>query len=221
MPEYIPLAFGLESLYPPLTLTSQQLRDLYIKLAEPCRFSEFKLLGEGQGARLAEGNNRNLTISHDRFAYRDDFTHAMFSTFMEDMDHILKTLKDTFRIPVLLHSKILIRLLMPHQSQENTVSYFQKHLLASAVPLLEEFGRPLSGMGIKMVFPATQEKHSAYHVRIEPYYRDMKMFYLENQAQYFDPIVKFEDLKNNLEESYEFLREKAGPFIEKLSQNSQ
>ena len=60
MTEYVPLAFAAEALYPPInTLTASSLRDCYNKLAEPCRFTEFKQVGEGQGARLAENNNRD------------------------------------------------------------------------------------------------------------------------------------------------------------------
>lgn len=217
MPEYIPLAFGLEALYPPMTMTAAQLRDIYVKLADPCRFSEFKQQGEGQGARLSESGNRHFTIAQDRIAYKDDFTQHMFATFTEDMDRILKTMKEVFNLPVLIHTKVLIRLLMPFQGQCNTVEYFQKSLMNSAVPHFSQFGRPMSGVGVKLVFPPTQEYHSTFHLRIEPYFRDLKMFFLENNAQFFDPVVNFPDIKKRMEESYEFLREKAGPFVLDLS----
>jgi len=213
MPEYIPLTFGLEALYPPMTPVPAQAREFYMRLADPCRFNEFRLLGEGQGARLAEGGNRSLVIAPDRMTYQDDFTQSMFSTFVEDVGRIVKTLRETFHIPILIHSKILVRLLMPYQSEDNTVEFFQKTVMSSAASLFGKFARPLSGVGLKMVFPPTPDHHSNFNLRIEPYFRDLKMFFLENSAQFFDPIVNFADLTKNMENSYEFLKEKAGPFV--------
>ncbi len=220
MPEYIPLAFGLESLYPPMNLAATQLRDFYVQVADSCRFAEYRQLGEGQGARLAEGNNRHLTIGPDRFVYRDDFTQGAFQTFEEDMSHILTKIREVFKIPVLLHNKILIRLLMPFQSGNNVVEYFHKTIVSTASQHLSIFDRPPSGVGLRLVFPATQEKHSTFHLRIEPYFRDLKMFYLENNAQFFDPVVNFPDIQQYLNEAYTFVKEQAGPFVLSLSSSS-
>lgn len=211
--EFIPLAFGLEAFYPPMKLTPQALRDMYVRLAEPCRFSEFKLFGGDQGARLAEGSNRYLHLTHDRIVYRDDFTQVLFSVFVEDMEQILSTLQMVFRVPVLLHSKVLVRLLLPYSSNETTVDFFQKTLLGTASTSTMHFTRPISGSGLRMVFPPSQENHSTFHLRIEPYFPDLKMFFLENSAQFFDPLIQFRDIRKYLTEAYEFLKEQAGPFV--------
>lgn len=213
MPEYIPLAFGVESLYPPTQLQTNALRELYNRLAEPCRFTEFRQLGEGQGARLAEGANRHLTITSDRIIYRDDFTQTLFSSFTEDVTRILRHARETMRLSVLLHSKILVRLLMPHSGEGSAVEFFQKRLLNIASLTPETFGRPLSGAGLRLVFPPTKEHHSTFHLRLEPYYRDAKMFFLENSAQFFDPLVNFDDIQKYLDSVYDFTRDRGGPFL--------
>ena len=217
MPDYVPLTFGFEALYPPMALVANSLRDLYIKLAEPCRFSEFRLLGEGQGARLAEGANRQLTITNDRFVYRDEFTRQMFTTFSEDVNLILRNLRQVYQIPVILHTKILVRLLMPYRGEGTTVQYLESRLISEASSHLGYFNRPLSGTGIRLVFPPTQELHSTYHLRIEPYFRDLKMFFLENSAQFFDPLVDFSQAQHYMEDAYNFVKEQAGPFVLALS----
>ncbi|MBI1390937.1 MAG: hypothetical protein GC154_21105 [bacterium] len=214
MTDYVPLAFGFEAIYPPMGLSSTQLRDYYNRVAEPCRFTEFRQLGGGQGARLAEGNNRHLTLSPDRVVYhQDDFTQALFSTYCEDARVILRHLREVFQTPVLLHCKVMVRLLMPHAGPENAFEFFQKNLLQSAAPRFDSFGRALSGVGLRFVFPPTQQNHSTFHLRLEPYFRDLKMFYIENQAQFFDPLVNYEDMQNYLDATYNFLKEKGGPFI--------
>ncbi len=217
MPEYVPLAFGLEAFFPPMALTANQLRELYNRLADPCRFPEYKQLGEGQGARLAENKNRHFTIGPDRLIYRDDFTQAAYPTFEEDVDQILSVTRDVFHIPVLIHSKVLIRFLMPAPGQRNSVEFINNTLIQQAQPYLDQFGRPLSGVGFRLVFPPTQEQHSTFHLRIEPYYRDLKMFFVENSAQFFDPVVNFSDIHKHLKDAYNFLNEKTGAFILSLS----
>ncbi|MBN2327622.1 MAG: hypothetical protein JXR73_10750 [Candidatus Omnitrophica bacterium] len=217
MTDYIPLTFGLEALYPPMALPSTALRDLYNRLAEPCRFTEFRQLGEGQGARLAEGNNRHLTLTNDRFIYRDEYTQRLFSTFCEDVQQLLASLREILHIPVLLHNKVLVRLLMPHRGQETTVDYFQRTMVGQASQHFNFFKRPISGMGFRLVFPPNQQMRSTFQIRIEPYYRDLKMFFLENSAQFFDPLVDLNGASQYLEEAYNFLKEQAGPFLLSLS----
>lgn len=218
MTEFVPLAFGFEALFPPTGMSPAHLRGLYNRLAEPCRFSEFRQLGEGQGARLAEGANRHLTLASDRLIYRDEFTQSLFSTYGEDVRRMLRDIREVFQISVLLHSKVLIRMLMPHGGAESTLEYFQRNLLANAAANMPSFGRPASGVGLRLVFPPSQEHRSTFHLRLEPYIRDQKMFFLENSAQFFDPIVNVDDVQAYLDSSYEFLKEKAGPFVQNLSQ---
>ena len=221
MTDYVPLTFGLEALFPPMALHSTSLRNLYMKVAEPCRFTEFRQLGEGQGARLAEGPNRHVTIATDRIVYRDEFTQHLFTTFTEDVIQILRSLREVFHIPVLLHSKVLTRLLMPYRGEGNVQEYLQKYLISDKVGNFQDyFNRSMSGVGVRFVFPPTQEQHSTFNLRVEPYYRDLKMFFLENSAQFFDPIVNFEDSKKILEQTYFFVKDQVGPFILQLSSPS-
>lgn len=217
MADYIPLTFGFEALYPPMALPSHSLRNLYNRLADPCRFTEFRQLGEGQGARLAEGNNRHITITNDRFVYRDEVTQRLFSTFCEDIHQLLVSLREILFIPVLLHNKVLVRLLMPHRGQETTVEFFTRTMIGAAAEHMNCFSRPISGVGFRLVFPPNQQMRSTFHLRIEPYYQDLKMFFLENSAQFFDPLVDFNGATQYLEEAYNFLKEQAGPFLESLS----
>ena len=149
--------------------------------------------------------------------FRDDQTRSLFSTFTEDVNYILKTLRELFHIPVLLHSKITVRMLMPYQGPGTTVEFFQKTLMSDATSNFSHFDRPVSGVGLRLVFPPSQERHSTFHLRIEPYFRDLKMFYLENSAQFFDPIVDFNDAQNYMDSAYNFVKEQGGPFVLSLS----
>lgn len=213
MPDYIPLTFGIEALYPPLGVTAAQSRDIYMRLADTCRFTEFRQQGDGQGCRLAESSNRSLTIAPDRFVFNDEYSRGVFSTFVENMNHIHNALRDVLKIPVLLHCKVLIRLLMPYQGQETTISFFQKRFLNDTFQNPSQFNRPLSGVGIRMVFPPVQDQRSSFQLRIEPYFQDIKMFFLENTAQFFDPITDFKEMENCMNLANDFVKEQAGPFI--------
>lgn len=217
MPEYIPLTFGLEALYPPMSIPGAQLRDIYMKLADSCRFPEFQQLGQNQGGRMAEGNNRYLTIGSDRFVFRDEYTRTVFPTYIENTNQILDAMKSTLRIPVLLHCKVLIRSLMPAANTQNTVEFFQQHILNNTMPVGESFSRPASALGLRMVFPPTNEHRSSFTLRIEPYIQDTKMFFLENTAQFFDPMPNFKDVEDRLNHAHNFVKEQAGPFLERFS----
>ena len=80
MLDFVPLAFGIETLHPPMELPDRQIREFYVGLADPCRFNEFKHLGPQHGARMAESKNRFLQLTNDRVIFRDEFTQQTFST---------------------------------------------------------------------------------------------------------------------------------------------
>ncbi len=216
-PEFIPLTFGVETLYPPLALESNKLREVYMKLADPCRFNEFKLAGEGQGARMADGNNRHLTLAGDRIVYRDDMTQATFFSFCEDCRTIFTALREHLNVPVFLHTKVLIRTLMPHNSPNKANASMENLMIPSVADHLKTFNRPTTGVGFRLVFPATQQQHSTFNVRIEPYYRDMKLFFLENSAQFFDPVTDYTVLEGYFQNAYAFLQQEIGWFIQSLT----
>ena len=220
-PEFIPLTFGVEALYPPMAMMGGQVRQVYMRLADPCRFNEFRQLGEGQGARMAEGTNRYLTLATDRLIYRDDMTRATFSGFCEDFHIIFNTLREQLRIPVLLHTKVLLRTLMPHNGSMKTNECIEKLLQPSTGEQIRRFQRPTSGVGFRFVFPPTNEHHSTFNVRIEPYYRDMKLFFLENSAQFFDPVIDYTLLEGYFHNAYTFLQNEAGAYILSLTANQE
>lgn len=220
MLDFVPLSFALESLHPPMELPDAKVREFYVGLADRCRFTEFKLLGPQRGAKLAENKNRHLVVTNDRVLIRDEFTRQDFTTFAEDVDTIYHAIRASFHVPVLLHIKVLIRFLLPHVGEGTTVETLQKGGLAGLSSALSHFERPISGIGLKVVFPPTQQYHSTFHLRLEPYFRDLKMFYLENDAQFFDPLVDLTHLRPRLLESYEFLKQQAGPFLLSLRESS-
>lgn len=218
-PEFIPLTFGVEALFPPMAMIGSQVRQVYMKLAEPCRFNEFRQLGEGQGARMAEGTNRHLTLANDRVVYRDDMTRATFSGFCDDFRLIFQTLREQLRIPVLLHTKVLMRTLMPHNGNLKTNESIEKLLVPAAGEQIRHFQRPSSGVGFRFVFPPTNEHHSTFNIRIEPYYRDMKLFFLENSAQFFDPVTEYNLMEGYFHSAYTFLQSEAGSYILSITSN--
>lgn len=213
MLEFIPLSFGLESLHPPMELPDAKIRELYVGLADRLRFTEFKLLGPQSGARMAESKNRFLTVGRDRVVFRDEFTSQTFPTFCEDVETVFHAVRATFQIPVLLHVKVLVRLLLPHVGEATAVESLHRGAFSGLGSALTNFSRPFSGMGMRLVFPPTQENHSTFHLRIEPYFRDRKMFFLENEAQFFDPLTEIAQLSPRLQEAYDFLKQQAGPFL--------
>lgn len=215
--EHIPLAYITELLYPPMTLPLQLLKELYLKISGSYDFTEFKILPEGRGAQLQDERKKGLSILPDKIVYKDERTEQTVEAFATEVGGIIHQLREQLRIPVFISQAVVIRLLSPLHGGENGSQFIGRRLLGFGSEQLAAFGRPASGVGVRLVFPATRERLSEFQVRVEPYFQDIKMLYLENTARFFHPPQSSEQVEENLRAAYEFLRVETTEFLEGLS----
>ena len=85
---------------------------------------------------------------------------------------------------------------------------------------MEEFGRPVLGMCLRIELPPLPEDPSQMQLRVEPYFRNPKRLYLELSARFLQPVQTLEDLRKRLFSADEFVKERALSFLETtLSRN--
>jgi len=215
--EYIPLAYITELLYPPMALSAQALKELYLQISGAYGFTEFKILPEGRGAQLQNERKKALSILPDKLIYKEERTEQTIESFAGEVAGVVRSVREHLRIPVFISQAVVIRLLSPVLGGENGSQYIGRRLLGFRPDQLAPFGRPASGVGLRLVFPATRERLNEFQVRVEPFFQDPKMLYLENTARFFQPPQTPEQVVENLRATHGFLRAETAEFLESLA----
>lgn len=215
----IPLAHIAEFAYPPMDLAPQSLKQLYLDISEVHNYTEFKLLEGNNGAQFAIGNKRQFSILRERLVVKDDFTEETFESFKNTTLDLVERTRTTLKIPVFLTQNIIIRQLLPTTSDKPAAEDLMRTFFRLEREALQEFKRPLSGVGVRFVFPPTQQDASEFQLRIEPYFRDPQMIFVENAARFLQPRPKQEDLAAIMQRAYDFLHEETARFLERGSED--
>jgi len=214
--EHIPLAYITELLYPPTALPPQPLKELYLEISGSYGFDEFKLLPDNRGAHLQCSRRKGCQILTDKLIYKDEKTELTVETYAAEVGSVVRQVRESIRIPVFVSQGVVVRVLCPIHGNGNSCRFILDRLLRFGDDALQSFGRPLSGVGVRMVFPATRERLSEYQIRVEPYFQDLKMLYLENTARFLQPPQTTEQVEANILAAYEFLRAETTEFLEGL-----
>lgn len=217
--EHVPLAYITELLYPPVSLPPQALKELYLRISGPFGFTEFKILPDGRGATLQTERKKGLSILPEKLTYREERTEQTVESFASEVGDVARQIREHLRIPVFVSQTAIIRLLAPLVGGENAASLIGSRLLAFGRPRMEVFGRPVTGVGLRFVFPATRERLNEFQVRIEPYFQDLRMLFLENTARFFQPPQAAGQVEENVRAAYQFLTAETTEFLEGILGN--
>jgi len=214
--EHIPLAYITELHYPPTALPAQPLKELYLEISGAHGFDEFRLLPDNRGAHLQSKRTRVCQILTDKIVYKDEKTEHTIETFAAEVGSTVCQIRERIRIPVFISQGVVVRVLCPVHGNGNSNEYILHRLLGFGGDAIRGFGRPASGVGVRIVFPATRDRLNEYQVRVEPYFQDVKMLYLENVARFLQPPQTTEQVEANIRAAYDFLRAETTEFLEAL-----
>lgn len=207
----IPLAFITELAFPPMEFEQRVLKELYLDTSSAHNFTEFKILNGG--AVLSLGERRQFNILRDRVIIKDDLTDLTFDAYTRMAVDLCDRAKARTGIPIYLTQSVVIRLLSPIDGEGPAAKDLLEAFIKVEPEALKEFGRPLSGVGLRFVFPPIPQDPSEFQVRLEPYFRDPKMMFLENVARFLHPCQDGAGLAAVLNRADGFLKTQVAEFL--------
>jgi hypothetical protein len=210
----IPHGFVTQLHCPPRTYNERSLKEVYLVLSERFRYSQFQILPGGQGATLKEGEQRTCEIYMDRLVIKEQPTQSTFEEYMEQVAPIVQEVQHRLKQPLWIFQQSNLRFLIPFDVPVNTVLKEQLFHVTDAA--LERFGRPILGLCMRVEFPPLPEDPTQVQLRVEPYFRDPKMLYLELSTRFLQPLQEPQDLGPRLRSAYDFLREKCTGFLQEV-----
>jgi hypothetical protein len=197
----------------------RSLKEIYLTLSERYRYQKFELLPAGQGALLKEGEARSCEIYRDRLVIREQPTQVSTGEYFDQVVPIADEIQRRLKIPIWVVQQAVLRFLVPFE--EPVIPLLQSHLFNIGDDALEEFGRPVLGMCLRIEFPPLPEDPSQMQLRVEPYFRNPKRLYIELSARFLQPAQSMEDLRARLATADEFVKEKALSFLESILSKNQ
>jgi len=209
----IPLSFISELAFPPMNFDQRLLKELYLDISTAHNFTEFKIQ-EG-GATLSQGERKQFSVLRDRLIIKDDLTDLTFDAYSQMAVDLCDKAKGKARIPVFLTQNVVIRLLSPIEGAGPAAKELLETFVKVDPEALKEFGRPVSGVGLRFVFPPTQNDPCEIQVRLEPYFRDPRMVFLESVSRFLQPCQDGEGLKNVLSKAESFVKNQVVDFLKR------
>ncbi len=202
----IPLDFLAELHYPPRELQHSMLLSLFNELSGPFNFLNLKLHPDDRGALFAGEHNNRCEILKDKIIIREEMKVVSFDNFCETTMAILQHVCAQLKPPVFIGQQNMVRMLYPLDSAQEANRFLIQSFLHMPEGLAEQVGRPLAGIGLRLVFPPTQQNPSEFQLRIEPFFRDQTQLFLENSGRFFPPFKDLQQARERLHATYEFLK---------------
>ena len=200
-----------------MSYAQRQLKEFYLEISDRFNYPQFELLEGESGATFSDKKGRQSVFLPDRWKIEDKQTQLTYGQWSEQTSEFLSGAASHFKIPVFITQGITSRVLIPIGVGSMGPEFIHKHFLKLNKEQLSSFERPLSGIGLRFVFPPTEKDKNEVQLRLEPYFRDNTMLYLEITFRSFIPCSDVSNLKNVFDEAYKFLDEKFESFFTSLS----
>ncbi|HNT35216.1 MAG TPA: hypothetical protein PKH07_09485 [bacterium] len=214
---FIPSAFIMELIHPPLNHPDRILKEVFLEVSEPHRYSSFQLVGGRPGAVLASGDRRHCEILTDRLIIREERTESTFRDFAQDSLNLVDAVRRRVPIPIFLTTAFTIRSLVPlPPNQTDSVRLLVEKCWKMPSESFSSFNRPLGGIGFRFVFPPVQEDRSEVQVRLEPSFGDRRMLFVEIHYRFFNPVQTREELEKVAETVYDFQSRQVADFLNQM-----
>jgi hypothetical protein len=187
------------------------LKELYLVLSERYRYSQFTILPGGQGAVLKEGEERTCEIYADRLVVKEQPTQRTFDEYLSQVIPIAQEVRQKLGQAIWIFHQSNLRFLVPFDSPVSAL--IKDHIYAIPDSALEQFGRPVLGLCLRIELPPVPDDPTQVQLRVEPYFRDPKMLYLELSTRFLHPIQNSDDLSVRLRAAYDFLQDRCFGFL--------
>ncbi len=215
----IPHGFVVQLHSPAQALQERALKELYLALSDRFRYPQFELLPGGGGALLKEGDQRTCEIYPDRLVIKEQPTQVNFDEFLDQVVPITTEVKQRIGCPIWIFQQGILRYLLPFEGP--VMPLIRRNLFALDDSDLEKFGRPILGLCLRVEFPPLPEDPTQVQLRIEPFFREPRMLFLELSSRYLQPLQNPGEFAVKLRSSYEFLKNKSCDFLQGIFSRQQ
>ncbi len=218
------IAFLAELLHPPRTAEPKPIQRLHNEMFEggDPLYSSFHVTH--QGAVLSNASTRPGAVSSvaflpDRIQFREELTGLTVEDFAERVTQVAGRVAKLCEVQLFIQHLVTVRTLVNPRGFADS-RLFMRDGIFGLSDEMDEFGRPASLFGMRLVFPPLAEQANAFTLKIESFHGDPRSMFLENVGS-FGPQVPargLETLGQNVQSTYQFLVERGLSFLGRFDQ---
>lgn len=180
-------------------------------------YSSFAVIQNG--AVLSNPGTRPGEVSQvsflpDRFQFREELGHLTYDGFGARVRRIAESVVGLRNIPRFVAQSVIVRTLVNPRSFKDSRNYLKNGMFGFGEKL-DVFEQAPQLLGLRMVFPPTQDNPTAFSLRIESFNNDVRSLYIESQATFgpVDVSNGLDVLEGNVHATYRFVVERGLPFV--------
>jgi len=95
----------------------------------------------------------------------------------------------------------------------NAAQMLENSALAGLKPYLDRLGQGRQGTGLRVVI----HNQGAFDLKIEPFFNDISQLYIEEDAQFPEPMAGLQAVEQKMDRAYRFLNEDVREFLAELA----
>jgi hypothetical protein len=211
------VGFHCELLHPPIPVDVAAVQRVHNRLFESPDplYKSFSV--NHDGCQLSNLTARPGAVSHaaflvDRFRFSEEGTGLSTEEFAARVVAVAEQVAEARGLPIFVGQIVTLRTLVNPRTFSTALEFLRSGVLRVADDQTG-LGRPVGGLGVRLVFPPTQTEPYTFNVRVETLPHDRRSLFLENQAT-FPPLAVQNGLAlvtRHIEKTYAFL---TGPLLD-------
>ncbi|MEM7310890.1 MAG: hypothetical protein AAF682_29745 [Planctomycetota bacterium] len=216
------IAFVCELLHPPQTPDPAPIQRIHNEMfqgPDPA-YQSFHALP--QGAVLSNpvtkpGAASTAEFLADRIRFREELSGLTVDSFASRIATVVARAAELRGLQLFTAQSVVVRTLVNPRNFADSRTFLKSGMFGFEAET-EAFGRDPQLLGLRLVFPPSQEEPFAFSLRVESYSNDPRSTFLENHGTFGPTIVArgLESIGRNIERTYEFVTTRALSFLEQF-----
>ena len=216
------IAFVCELLHPPLAPDAAPIQRIHNELFQGPDPAYQSFHAMPQGAALSNPVTRPGAVSTaeflaDRIRFREELSGLTMEAFCGRMHSVAERVAQARGIQVFTAQNVVVRTLVNPRTFKDSRSFLKQGVFGFDAET-ETLGRDPQHLGLRLVFPPSQEEPYAFSLRVESFGNDPRSLFLENQGTFGPTVLQrgTEPVVQNVERTYRFLTTRVLSFLEQF-----
>ena len=191
------IAYAAEIIYAPLQLRPDLVQTVHNSLYRQPElgYQNFQVAPDGihlSNLAQAPGQVSSATFRWDRLVLREELRGTTLEDFATRSVNVATTAFQTLGITTSLAQQFVVRSLVAPRNFQDGREFLGSRLIAPGEPGWQRFERPLQSLGVRFVFPPTDQQRETHQVRIETWPQDQRSIWIENSTSFTGPLAQAE-----------------------------